>query len=735
MAQQYHSWRLTNVSDNLRLPTVNESAPWTPGICHACHQLNLGIAYFCTQAGSTRLELGQGLDESEHPAFRSLIALRDSARHCECCQFLFDAFHRDIFEDSDVVAAAASDHALLWSHRVCELIVKNRPGWGMSEVKFELQAVEPRDGRALEPRLLEFDICLEESSQIDPLLQAALSIDAQWVETDQPAGAERIPFQQWTMEISILADREHVSFEEAALRWNKLLRRVRTPLSKPTASEVAHTISDWLAQCDGAHAECSTLRETGRASDLPDRVLFVGTTEEPCLRLVDNTTQLEDPGRYVALSYCWGSDHTFKTTKENLMDHFHSMDEIHLPQTYTDVIAITRALRIQYLWIDAFCILQGDFDDWDQQSGKMDVIYGSSYLTICASRARGISEGFLGERRGGVHARCGSFRFADKDYVAHLSHKQNDPFQGKLLSNQILATRGWAYQERILPRRKVFFTSREMLWDCQRIHGSESWPPRFDVDLWRKFGDDAKPVPWESIVDHFSSCLLTRASDRLPALAGAAKQYAFVTGDEYAAGLWRGSLPQCLLWRMIPSYRTYSRADSVLCAPSWSWGSVEGVVEFLFGWPREMRGGLIEVLQISTTARGSNRFGEITGGWMDVRGPCAPIRFQAGFEATIRWSGHEYKFALNTTKRSRGKKEGLWWDEHPEKDKNKMYVLLLGFEGSYEQGASVDAYHGLLLQRIEGNEARTFQRAGVFINYAIEAGLNVSSLQQEIRIV
>lgn len=57
-----------------------------------------------------------------------------------------------------------------------------------------------------------------------------------------------------------------------------------------------------------------------------------------------------------------------------------------------------RKLGVRYLWIDALCITQDDQKDWQRESGRMASIYDSSYLTICATRARDVEDGYLGPR-------------------------------------------------------------------------------------------------------------------------------------------------------------------------------------------------------------------------------------------------------------------------------------------------------------------------------------------------
>lgn len=66
-----------------------------------------------------------------------------------------------------------------------------------------------------------------------------------------------------------------------------------------------------------------------------------------------------------------------------------------LPRTFQDAVITTRAIGIQYLWIDSLCIIQDDLGDWRQESSKMAEVYTNAWLTIAASYARDSTEGLF----------------------------------------------------------------------------------------------------------------------------------------------------------------------------------------------------------------------------------------------------------------------------------------------------------------------------------------------------
>jgi hypothetical protein len=66
-----------------------------------------------------------------------------------------------------------------------------------------------------------------------------------------------------------------------------------------------------------------------------------------------------------------------------------------LPRTFQDSIDIARTLRLPYIWIDAFCIIQEDPVNWEREATRMQQIYSGSTVKIAASGAKDTSAGFF----------------------------------------------------------------------------------------------------------------------------------------------------------------------------------------------------------------------------------------------------------------------------------------------------------------------------------------------------
>lgn len=148
----------------------------------------------------------------------------------------------------------------------------------------------------------------------------------------------------------------------------------------------------WLERCTRSHgAACALKKET----PLPTRLIYIPPNdEEPLrLRLTEGMT-----GHYVALSYAWGAGSTFKTTRDTISSRLSGFLPADLPNSVRDAVLITRRMGFEYLWVDALCIIQADFEDWNHESALMARVYGGAAFTISADLAHNSDFGILHER-------------------------------------------------------------------------------------------------------------------------------------------------------------------------------------------------------------------------------------------------------------------------------------------------------------------------------------------------
>ncbi|KAL2674101.1 hypothetical protein Neosp_012547 [[Neocosmospora] mangrovei] len=130
----------------------------------------------------------------------------------------------------------------------------------------------------------------------------------------------------------------------------------------------------------------------------PRRVIRIdGSTNPPSLRLY--APEVGEEVQWCALSYCWGGQNqNVMTTLATLQERCDGIDFGSLPKTLQDAITTTHRIEIQYIWIDSLCIVQDDSNEKAQDIAQMGDVYSRAYITLSASSASTVTEGFLQDR-------------------------------------------------------------------------------------------------------------------------------------------------------------------------------------------------------------------------------------------------------------------------------------------------------------------------------------------------
>lgn len=227
----------------------------------------------------------------------------------------------------------------------------------------------------------------------------------------------------------------------------------------------------WLRDCDENHVGCSLSSNSAPISARrPTRLIDVGLNlDSKFVRLVetkDHFKRESEEIRFIALSHRWGlkSRHPhYTTTVNNLDQHKGQISIDQLPATFRDAVEVTKELGVPYLWIDSLCIIQDLPGDWDIEAPRMDTVFTSAYCVIAASRATGTSDGFLHKDR--YLPQCSAVRFQRPDQEPFYVCEAIDDFQADVIEGH-LNKRGWVFQERALARRTIYFTAKQIYWEC-----------------------------------------------------------------------------------------------------------------------------------------------------------------------------------------------------------------------------------------------------------------------------
>jgi hypothetical protein len=256
---------------------------------------------------------------------------------------------------------------------------------------------------------------------------------------------------------------------------------------------------------------------------------------------------------------------------------------LNLPPVFQDAIKIIRTLGYKYVWIDALCILQDSADDWRSESSKMNQYYKGSSLNIIAAAAR--------DPTYGIFDSADSSREHWRYYASSVPEKKNVNF---------VKNRAWAFQEEILSPRSIVYTSSFLYWLCNYHECGEPWPdyvydngyrePHKSLFDWPILGSEnsrlehpASKVSTMSsgeeidrnrfehwllnIVNEYVTKSISFPRDRLPGIAGLAKEFGSRVKAHYICGICLDDFVNGLCW-----YGYGARINSSeYLGPTWSW--------------------------------------------------------------------------------------------------------------------------------------------------------------------
>ena len=404
-----------------------------------------------------------------------------------------------------------------------------------------------------------------------------------------------------------------------------------------------------------------------------------------------------------------------------------------LPKTFQEAILVTLRLGVRYLWIDSLCIVQDDQDDWRRESSEMYSIYSGGALTIFATDSV--------DSQGGLFRKPSLFDLSHKVmdgitdgcqweiYVApDLKNIQKFPYYPEAFP---LFSRAWVYQERLLSSRQLHFGASEIEWKCEAgITGEGSIIcSSKDVDDISS-GLSAQSISkltdgWHKLVERYSSLNLSFSSDRLPAVGGVAKQMESFMECEYLAGLWRKSLLGDLLWWKAPPYHHRTKRPP---APTWSWGSVDGEVVYM--WDARLAVPLCKILECCCSSLGPNSFGQVFAGRLTVSGTVSQVDHNSKGRVRTEQSRNagepEFDFlvTLGSNRTKRVHPDYPWYDEGYARIQPNESVFLL------KLGKSDQRLYSLVL-RCTDFSTQNYERVGLLTqeNHIIETEVDFLSCE------
>ncbi|KAK1759087.1 heterokaryon incompatibility protein-domain-containing protein [Echria macrotheca] len=265
---------------------------------------------------------------------------------------------------------------------------------------------------------------------------------------------------------------------------------------------------------------------------------------------------------YAALSYCWGSSkaaESARTMADNVNERADGLALTSLPKTLRDAIAVTRLLKIRYLWIDALCIVQDCQREWTSEAQKMMEYYGHARVTIVPVEADSADSGMRTDRgtpvscrvRGPWNSHCGS----------DLVLSGNPPGGKKSIAHSAWNKRGWTYQERLNSSRILYIFGHNMTLECREgfwdtlttwsTHKREDWS-RFLPTTGTEMSQTLERLnrDWFWLVQCYTERRLSNPKDRWFAFSGISHAFSRGSGRDVIAGLWKDRILEDIVsWR------------------------------------------------------------------------------------------------------------------------------------------------------------------------------------------
>ena len=390
---------------------------------------------------------------------------------------------------------------------------------------------------------------------------------------------------------------------------------------------------------------------------------------------------------YCTLSYQWGPgshDCVLAASFPTLLE----LSISSMPQKFKDPITVARTLGVRFHWINALCIVQPTALEMIQIGAPKGLGWEPFTRTLPSPLQRRV-------RRAPIKA---------------FSQKSVAVFTAQCLARS-LCTRGTALESpqaarrrkgtrrswrpislsasppssilclyRALSKRIIHFTTHGMFWECceSKAHdqygdlglGEHMGPCRTKETLLSiaraRRSRHLCPVEWFHFIRMYSFAGFTDPSDRLIALSSVARAaQPIMGGHEYCAGLWRND-PVCgLMWHCRSPLPKLKREYGAV-APTWSWASVEGSIDFSALGLETFGTALVNVLNIQLTpVLETNPYGNLR-------------------EGTLKLLGRPSEMALpSTNTREWTPRRCVFWDEIQDFDQGERVFAVLPVRGCF----------------------------------------------------
>ena len=550
--------------------------------------------------------------------------------------YIADAEKNIVFDQLCQICVSLFDENVIWEKDCYRLhhdifSLASSAAYGCHMCNLVLGQIKPENVKRLQQDLAEL--------VIDPSRQIGINISGEsHFILKIAAGGSVLPLSRWTSASkwpenwSVIGELQ-IGFEED----DYTNPRRSTAVLNCSDTSIAQ-ITEWMGHCITSHNQCLEVQTVAATRDvLPKRLLDISSAARSGLLRLVSTTTMPQSTLYVTLSHCWGGNCDTRLSVDNVGIFEDGVEVSTLPKTFQDAIMITTKLNLQYLWIDALCIIQDSTDDteWRHEASIMGDVYANSYVTLAATTSENPNGGLLHRRNPlsvwpcRIVAKWTCFEPGRLVVSVDLWPSEEDM--------KPLQDRAWAFQEWLLSKRLIHFSHDQIYWECYCLAASQLYPEGLNEDdiyykglpvkrIVASLSDKEAAIDalWERIREEYSAKQLTKATDRLTAFSGVARMAHKVlksAPDEYCVGLWKPRLLTELLWQRYEDEE--SDQPGVYVAPTWSWASLNGGFRRSLN-PSQQGRWLVDVIE-TTVQHVEDIFGPVYGGCLVLRCNLCPV--------------------------------------------------------------------------------------------------------------
>jgi len=309
---------------------------------------------------------------------------------------------------------------------------------------------------------------------------------------------------------------------------------------------------------------------------------------------------IDQDSSYATLSYVWGKLEVLQLLKNNidkLSQDGALTQENGVAAVVMDAMEVTAAIGERYLWVDALCIVQDDYENKMNRIRQMERVYGGALLTIAAACGRDANTQLPGVRSGSREPHQEIITFGDYALISGVVNLKSS------LEFSTWNKRGWTLQEKLLSRRCLRFDIDQLFWECQ----CDSWCEETALETHSIF-DGSRPLrgllaesgrqyqaghplapgdaftKYTELVQDYTYRELTFEADILNAFTGILRALAINNDEEFLFALPESHFDWALLWESQGRQRDQKKDKTSF--PSWSWLSWQGLIIW---WAELMR--------------------------------------------------------------------------------------------------------------------------------------------------